>query len=93
MRGKRLKNELARLAGLPDNEIDFSDIPPIVDFSKAEIGKFYRPPKRSVTIRLDADVLQWLKGFGKGYQTRVNALLRHAMKSAGSRAEYTNGRR
>jgi uncharacterized protein (DUF4415 family) len=93
MRGKRLKDELARLSTLRDDEIDYSDIPPIRDLTGAEIGKFYRPPKRSVTMRLDEDVLRWLKGFGKGYQTRVNALLRHAMKSAGSRAEHPNGRR
>ena len=56
------------------------------DWSKAEMEKFYRPPKKSVTMRLDADVLEWLKGYGKGYQTRVNLLLRHAMASAGAPA-------
>jgi uncharacterized protein (DUF4415 family) len=64
-----------------DEDIDFSDIPLVLDWSKAEMGKFYRPPKKAVTIRLDRDVLEWLKGFGKGYQTRVNLLLRHAMAS------------
>ena len=62
-----------------DEDIDLSDMPEVVDWSKAEIGKFYRPPKKAVTMRLDSDVLEWLKGFGKGYQTRVNLLLRHAM--------------
>jgi uncharacterized protein (DUF4415 family) len=57
------------------------DMPEVLDWSKAEIGKFYRPPKKAVTMRLDADVLKWLKGYGKGYQTRVNLLLRHAMAS------------
>jgi uncharacterized protein (DUF4415 family) len=66
---------------MKDEDIDLSDMPEVLDWSKAEIGKFYRPPKKSVTMRLDADVLEWLKGFGKGYQTRVNLLLRHAMSN------------
>jgi uncharacterized protein (DUF4415 family) len=43
---------------------------------------FYRPAKRPVTMRLDEDVVAWLKGFGRGYQTKVNLLLRHAMMSS-----------
>jgi uncharacterized protein (DUF4415 family) len=83
---KQQKREIAALAVKGDADIDFSDIPLKLDWSKAEIGKFYRPPKKSVTMRLDADVLEWLKGYGKGYQTRVNYLLRHAMASAGGRS-------
>jgi len=67
---------------MKDEDIDLSDMPEVVDWSKAEIGKFYRPPKKVVTMRLDADVLDWLKGYGKGYQTRANLLLRHAMASS-----------
>lgn len=66
---------------MKDEDIDFSDIPLKLDWSKAEVGKLYRPPKKVVTLRLDADVLDWLKGYGKGYQTRANLLLRHAMAS------------
>ena len=44
-----------------------------------EVGKFYRPKKETVTVRLDADVLHWLKQDGKGYQSRMNAILRHEM--------------
>jgi len=44
------------------------------------VGKFYRPIKKPLTIRLDADVLDWLRGQGKGYQTRINALLRSSME-------------
>ncbi|MGC2639530.1 MAG: BrnA antitoxin family protein [Acidobacteriaceae bacterium] len=44
-------------------------------------GKSYRPPKKPVTMRLDADVVDWLKSYGRGYQTRANALLRHAMEN------------
>jgi len=65
-------------------EIDLTDIPETVDWSKAVVGKFYRPRKKSLTIRIDADVLAWLRGQGKGYQTRINALLREAMGGRGS---------
>jgi len=67
---------------MKDSDIDTTDIPAISDWSKAVVGKFYRPIKKPLTIRLDADVLAWLKGQGKGYQTRVNALLRTAMENA-----------
>jgi len=80
--GREQKRDIARLAAMKDEDIDFSDIPLKLDWSKAEIGKFYRPPKRSISMRLDSDILQWLKGYGKGYQTRVNLLLRHAMANS-----------
>lgn len=51
------------------------------DWSKAVVGKFYRPIKEPVTLRLDADVLAWLKSSGPGYQTRINILLRQLMTS------------
>lgn len=75
------RKELARLANLPDSRIDLSDIPEIMNLpSDAVVGKFYRPRKTSVTIRLDADVLAWLKATGEGYQTRVNTYLRRLMQ-------------
>jgi uncharacterized protein (DUF4415 family) len=70
------------IAEKKDNEIDFSDIPPVLDWSGAEIGKFYRSPKKVVTMRLDADVIEWLKADGPGYQTKANWLLRQAMIQA-----------
>lgn len=79
---KEQKRDIEALKAMRDEDIDLSDMPEVLDWSKAEIGKFYRPSKRSVTIRLDADVLEWLKGFGRGYQTRANYLLRHAMTSS-----------
>jgi uncharacterized protein (DUF4415 family) len=78
---KEQKRDIAAIAGKNDADIDLSDMPEVLDWSRAEIGKFYRPPKKSVTMRLDGDILEWLKGFGPGYQTRVNLLLRHAMTS------------
>ncbi len=77
---------LKRLAGRPDDEIDFSDIPEITDWSGAVVGKFYRPMKEAVTVRLDADVVHWLKRDGKGYQTRLNAILLREMEKSGRKA-------
>jgi len=52
----------------------------VTDWSNAVVGKLYRPRKEPVTIRLDADILAWLKAQGPGYQTRINALLRDALR-------------
>ena len=72
---------LKKLAERPDSEIDYSDIPELTDkfWQNAVKGRFYRPVKEQVTVRLDSDVLAWLKKKGSGYQTRMNALLRSAM--------------
>jgi uncharacterized protein (DUF4415 family) len=75
------KAELKALADLPDDQIDFSDIPPLSEefWENAEQGRFYRPRKTHASVRIDSDVLAWLKSQGKGYQTRLNAILRKAM--------------
>ncbi len=78
---KKQEKELRALGALPDEKIDLSDIPEVRDWRGAVVGKFYRPIKKSLTIRLDADVLAWLKARGRGYQTRINKLLRAAMES------------
>lgn len=78
---KRMLEELRRLEAMPDEQIDFSDIPEVTDWSNGVVGKFYRPIKKPLTIRIDADVLAWLKSQGAGYQTRVNRLLRQVMQS------------
>lgn len=77
--------ELERLAGQPDEAIDTSDIPSLDERFWANATPFrdralYRPVKQSTTVRLDADVLAWLRSKGKGYQTRLNAILREAMR-------------
>jgi len=81
---KRAK-ELAALLALKKGEIDTSDIPELVDWSAAVVGRFYRPAKKPVTLRLDADVLAWLKAAGPGYQTRINRLLRELMLASSLR--------
>ena len=76
-----IRNELAALAAMPESEIDFSDLPATTeqDWRDAVRGKFYRPIKQQLTVRIDADVLEWLKSQGKGYQSRLNEILRAAM--------------
>jgi uncharacterized protein (DUF4415 family) len=79
---KKQKKQIAAIAAKKDADIDLTDMPEVLDWSRAEIGKFYRPAKRPVTIRLDTDIIAWLKSYGRGYQTKTNMLLRHAMKSS-----------
>ena len=79
------KAEIETLAALPDDEIDLSDSPEISDWSGAKRGLFYRPVKKQLTLRLDADVIAWFKRHargGRGYQTDINRALR----------EYVHGR-
>jgi uncharacterized protein (DUF4415 family) len=71
--------EIRKLANIKYLDIDLSDIPEVRDWTGAEVGKFYRPIKQPLTLRVDADVLAWLKSQGKGYQTRINEILRAAM--------------
>jgi len=89
LKANRKRNkEIAALRKMKDLEIDTSDIPEITDWSSAVVGRFFRPVKQPVTVRIDADVLAWLKSKGKGYQTRINQILRGAMHQSrtGTRA-------
>ncbi len=79
---KNRARQIATIAAKEDADIDLSEMPEVVDWSGAEIGKFYRPPKKPVTMRLDTDILGWPKSYGRGYQTKVNILLRHAMQDS-----------
>jgi uncharacterized protein (DUF4415 family) len=75
------RRELEKLAAMPDSSIDFSDIPPLTEkfWKNAVRNPWYRPRKQQVTLRIDADVLAWLRRDGKGYQSRLNSVLRNAM--------------
>ncbi len=77
----RQKREIQALAAMREDKIDTSDIPelPPGAWKNAVRGRWYRPVKQAVSIRLDADVLAWLKAKGDGYQTKVNGLLRKQM--------------
>ena len=73
--------QVAALRARPDSKIDTSDIPPLTkEFWKSAVrNPFYKPTKTATTVRVDSDVLLWLKSDGKGYQTRLNLILREAM--------------
>ena len=75
------KAELAALTAIPDDRIDLTDIPEATEafWKNAKRGMFYRPTKKSTTVRIDSDVLAWLRAQGKGYQSRINAILRREM--------------
>ncbi len=75
---KQMK-EIRALQNMKDRDIDLSDIPEVREWSGAVVGKFYRPVKKQLTIRLDADVVAWLQSKGRGYQTRINGILRDRM--------------
>ena len=84
------KAELEALETLPDQDIDTSDIPEILDWSGARRGALYRPVKQQITLRLDADVVAWFKANvdgGRGYQTEINRVLREHAKTASSRPQ------
>ena len=71
--------ELKALAKLPEGKINTRATPEVRDWSGAKRGLFYRPVKQQLTLRLDADVLDWFKSHapkGEGYQTDINRALR-----------------
>ncbi|MEL6490971.1 MAG: BrnA antitoxin family protein [Cyanobacteria bacterium J06634_6] len=74
-----MQAELDVLAALPDEQIQTDDIPEVQDWSNAKRGVLYRPVKRQITLRLDADLIEWFKAHhsqGEGYQTSINHALR-----------------
>ncbi len=76
MSKKSIKSDLKRIDAQGDQDIDYSDIPELDEdfFKKARV--VVPPGKKQLTLRLDADVLAWMKAQGKGYQSRINAILR-----------------
>jgi uncharacterized protein (DUF4415 family) len=78
---EELMAELAHLRNMSDSEIDLSEMPEQIDWTGAAVGKYYRPVKEQLSIRLDADVVGWFKAQGKGYQSRMNQALRHYVQA------------
>ncbi len=74
---------------MKDAEIDYSDIPPLDKSFFTRAKEAWPPAKQQLTIRLDVDVLAWLKANGRGYQTRINHILRAAMESRAPRSSTT----
>lgn len=81
MKKKSIKSDLARVDRMKDADIDYSDIPPLDKSFLKKATVSWPPVKKQLTIRLDADVLAWLKKHGAGYQTRINRILRVVMES------------
>ncbi len=79
MSKKSIKSDLARVDRMKDSEIDYTDIPALDKSFFTKAAEAWPPAKQQLTIRLDADLLNWLKGHGRGYQTRINRILRAAM--------------
>ena|ERR1700690_519940 len=77
----RKASDLRRIDRVKDSGIDYSDIPRLDKSFLKKATMAWPPAKKQLTIRLDEDVLAWLKGHGKGYQTRINRILRVVMES------------
>jgi uncharacterized protein (DUF4415 family) len=81
---EKQQRELHQLAAQPDSQIDFSDVPERARrAADVQVGRFYRPIKQLVSLRVDADVLAWFRGRGKKYQTYMNQVLRREMDANG----------
>ena len=76
MSKKRIHSNLKRIDAMSDEDIDYSNIPKLDDgfFKNAEV--VVSPGKKQIALRVDTDVLEWMKAQGKGYQSRINAILR-----------------
>jgi len=78
---KRSRTDWDRLNSMTDEEIDYSDIPPL-DEEFFRTGELCMPKaKPLISIRMDPDILSWFKSQGKGYQTRMNSVLRMYMEA------------
>ena len=75
------RTDWRKLAALPDDRIDTSDIPELGEEFFREAKLRVPKGKQSVSLRVDRDVLDWFKRQGKGYQTRINAILRAYVRS------------
>ncbi len=83
-----VQEQIRALEALPEDQIDTTDAPEILDWSDARRGVFYRPVKQQITLRIDADIIAWFKANardGRGYQTDINGALRkHVQRMARS---------
>ena len=82
---KKSQTDWERLETIAEDDIDVSDIPELTPemFAKAVVkrGLKDKENKTQLTIRVDRDVLAWFKSQGRGYQTRINSLLRAYMEA------------
>ncbi len=86
-----VQSQIQALEALPDDQIDTTDAPEILDWSDARRGIFYRPVKQQITLRIDADIVAWFKARadgGRGYQTDINGALREHVQKTARLAKY-----
>lgn len=88
-----LASELEALEVKEDTDIDFDDLPEQLDWSNAEIGKFYRPRKSLVSLRVDQDVLAWFKRLAKDNEQGYLTLMNQALRAYVCTQEETQGQR
>ena len=91
MSKKSIKSDLARIDQMKDAEINYSDIQPLDKSFLKRATTAWPPVKKQLTIRLDADVLAWLKAQGRGYQTRINRALRKLMQDEMKEGKKSSG--
>ncbi len=72
---------MKKIEGIKDDNIDYSEIPELDDIFWDNAVIEYPEKKKPVTLRLDAEVLAWFQSKGKGYQTKINAVLRSYVKA------------
>ncbi len=80
------RTELEALAALPEDKINTRDIPEQRDWSGARRGALFRPVKQQITLRLDADIIDWFRRHpapNEGYQTSINRALREYVERRG----------
>ena len=81
---KKSETDWKRIDAMKDEDIDFSDIPELTPemFARAVLRRNFEPipRKKQLTLRVDSDVIDWYKKQGRGYQTKINSLLRAYMK-------------
>ena len=82
-----IKSGLKKVDRAREERIDYSDIPELDDSVFAQPLVEWPPKKETITMRVDADVLDWFRGQGSGYQTRINRVLRHYMEVTGRRTK------
>ena len=84
-----VQSQIRALEDLPEDQVDTTDAPEILDWSDARRGVFYRPVKQQITLRIDADIIAWFKAHardGRGYQTDINGALReHVQRTSSAR--------
>ena len=77
----KISERTRRLYDERDRSLDNAEVPqlPPAIWAKAEVGKYYRPRKMQISVRIDADILAWLKKSGPGHLSRINEILRQHM--------------